>query len=228
MILMAHYLDDSKCTLHIFLCISSPDSFRVISTFAEETHPNYQREQTENISEWRKQWRENEDLALPDIYNRKTEVLPHEAPDYRVHKPHPGSCGFLRHNVRLLNEPVCTVFTEVTRSEQQDWWPSRISTEPLNVPPHTNDTIYRADFQEQEKTGASFGSLRHTANPNSEPALGAGRFLIFLINDQQYFRKTVYIICVVYTLIDIKNQFLQLHNFALNLIHEFLMREVLI
>ena len=156
--------------------IFSPDSFRVISTFAEETHPTYQREQTENISDWRRKWRENEGLALPDIYNRKTEVLPHEAPDYRIHKPHPGSCGFLRHNVRLLNEPICTVFTDVTRSDQQNWWPSRISTEPLQVPPHTKDTIYREDFQEQERrTGEGFGSLRHTANPNNEPALGAGK-----------------------------------------------------
>lgn len=151
----------------------NPDSFRVISNFAEESHPQYEREHTENISEWRKQWRANEGLALPDIYNRKTEVLPHEAPDYRINKPHPGSCGFLRHNVRLLNEPICTVFTEVTRAEQQNWWPSRISTEPLQIPPKTKDTIYRGDYQEREKTCMeSFGSMRHTANPNTEPALG--------------------------------------------------------
>ena len=67
------------------------------------------------------------------------------------------------------------MFTDVTRSDQRNWWPSRVSDEPLHVPPHTKDTIYREDFQEQEKRiGERFGSLRHTANPNNEPALGAG------------------------------------------------------
>lgn len=149
-----------------------PNSFRVISQYAEDTHSTFGFQHKNEPSEWRKKWLENEGLALPDIYTRKTEVLPHSAPDYRIHRPHPGSCGFLRNNVRLLNEPICSVYTASTADEQHSWWPSRTSNEPLREPPRTNDTIYRGDFAEKEKSGVSFGSLRHTANPNKEPALG--------------------------------------------------------
>lgn len=118
---------------------------------------------------------ENEGLALPDIYNRKTEVLPHSAPDFRINKPHPGSCGFLRHNVRSLNEPICSVYTDIPSDQQQHWWPSRVSNEPLQIPPRTIDTVYRVDFLEEEQKTVPFGSTRHTSNPNKEPALGTGR-----------------------------------------------------
>ncbi|XP_045165895.2 uncharacterized protein LOC123529578 [Mercenaria mercenaria] len=152
----------------------NPDTFRVISQFAEDEHLKHEFEESNKPSEWRKIWLENQGLALPDIYNRKTEVLPQVAPDFRINRPHPGSCGFLRHNVRSLNEPICSVYTEITKDEQNQWWPSRISNEPLQVPPRTNDTIYRGDFLERERpTGSAFGSLRHTSNPNKEPALGA-------------------------------------------------------
>ena len=145
---------------------------------AENIHLKSNYEAGNEPSEWRRIWLENTGLALPDIRNRKTEVLPRSVPDYRLNKPHPVSCGFLRHNVRLLNEPICSVYTEITRDEQSDWWPSRVSDEPLKVPPQTNDTIYRADFAVAENSPVNYGSQRHTANPNTEPALGSGKFLI--------------------------------------------------
>ena len=153
----------------------SPDTFRVISKDAEDTHDRHEFEEANKPSEWRRQWLEDEGLALPNIYNKKTEVLPHSAPDFRINKPHPGSCGFLRHNVRLLNEPICSVYTDVPADGNQHWWPSRVSNEPLQVPPRTNDTIYRVDFIEDKHDQATpFGSSRHTSNPNKEPALGTG------------------------------------------------------
>ncbi|XP_052272205.1 uncharacterized protein LOC127872826 [Dreissena polymorpha] len=149
----------------------NPDSFRVISQFAEEGHTKHE-EEGNYPSEWRKKWLENQGLALPNIYNRRTEVFPHTVPDFRANRPHPGSCGFLRHNVRLLNEPICSVYTEISSDDNQHWWPSRVSNEPLCVPPRTHDTIYRADFLETTQDRKDFGSSRHTANPNKEPALG--------------------------------------------------------
>ena len=147
----------------------------MISKHAEDTHLKHDFVPTNEPSEWRKQWLDNSGLALPDIYNKRTEVLSHSAPDYRANKPHPGSCGFLRYNVRFLNEPVCSVFTDCTKSEQQQWWPSRTSNEPLHEPPKTKDTIYRADFSsERECIQLDPGSTRHTANPIKEPALGIG------------------------------------------------------
>lgn len=172
----------------------NPDTFRVISQHAEEEHPKHDFEEVNKPSEWRRIWLENQGLALPDIYNKKTEVLPKPVPDYRVHRPHPGSCGFLRHNVRLLNEPICSVYTELTRDEQNQWWPSRVSNEPLQVPPRTNDTIYRGDFVERERTAEiTFGSLRHTSNPNKEPALGTVpvNFLRPKSGKQRFFKEKI-------------------------------------
>lgn len=172
----------------------NPDTFRVISYVAEETHPKHDAfEEGNKPSEWRRQWLENEGLALPDIYNRKTEVLPHPAPDYRSHKPHPGSCGFLRHNVRLLNEPICSVYTQIPVDDQQHWWPSRVSNEPLQIPPRTSDTIYRSDFLDHPEKPPQFGSNRHTANPNKEPALGTVpvNFLRQKDGSQKFYKEKV-------------------------------------
>ncbi|WAR19151.1 hypothetical protein MAR_000989 [Mya arenaria] len=131
----------------------NPDTFRVISEFAEETHPKHP-EEGNYPSEWRRQWLDNEGLALPDIYNRQTEVLPKAVPDYRINRPHPGNCGFLRNNVRSLNEPICSVYTYVPEDDSKHWWPSRANPGPPNVPPRTNDTVYRGDFQEAENKTA--------------------------------------------------------------------------
>ncbi|KAK3591550.1 hypothetical protein CHS0354_041594 [Potamilus streckersoni] len=145
----------------------NPDTFRVISTEAEEHYQPFETSPP-SCQEWKKS---ASGLQLPDIYNRNTQVFPKSVPDYRANRPHPSSCGFLRHNVRLLNEPVCSVFTESTNAEQAQWWPSWVSSEPLQKPPHTLDTIYREDYH-REKSMDQHGSLRHTANPNTEPAHG--------------------------------------------------------
>ena len=78
--------------------------------------------------------------------------------------------GFLRQDVRLLNDPVCDVHTESTKQEQVSWWPSRVSEEPHKNPAHTLDTTVRGDFQYRGK-GMSLNG-RHTANPNKVPAQG--------------------------------------------------------
>ena len=107
--------------------------------------------------------------------------MPKNQPDYRVHKPHPGSCGFLRHNVRVLNEPICSVFTADTHTEQNMWWPSRTSDDPLKTPPQTKDTTYRGDFmKEASDLGPLHRTTRHEANTKRDPALGTG-MLYFLV-----------------------------------------------
>lgn len=172
----------------------NPDTFRVISQYAEETHMKGDFEETNKPSEWRRIWLENQGLALPDIYNKKTEVLPQAAPDFRAHRPHPGSCGFLRHNVRLLNEPICSVYTDINQGEPTHWWPSRVSKESLQLPPRTNNTIYRSDFLERERPSSTgFGSTRHMANPHKEPALGTVpvNFLRPRDGQQRFFKEKI-------------------------------------
>lgn len=146
----------------------NPDSFRVISTTAEDAHPKFPGDQIYSSPE---QEQVKRGITLPNIYNRSTQVLPKEVPDYRVHRPHPNSCGFLRHNVRILNEPICSVYTGETHQEQHQWWPSRTSDEPLHIPPKTKDTIYRDGYMRDEPMSAK-GFTRHASNPNKEAALG--------------------------------------------------------
>ncbi|KAK3092228.1 hypothetical protein FSP39_000052 [Pinctada imbricata] len=147
----------------------NPDSFRVISQDAETTHPKYN-----PVPDYRPPTpeRERTGVILPDIYNRNTQVMPKTQPDFRANKPHPGSCGFLRHNVRGLNEPICSVFTRDTHVEQNQWWPSRTSNDPLDEPPKTKDTTYRGDFMKDEY-GDLHRTTRHESNLNREAALGA-------------------------------------------------------
>ncbi|XP_071163861.1 uncharacterized protein [Mytilus edulis] len=146
----------------------NPDSFRVISTNAEDDHPKFPGDNKFPVPD-REQLKRG--VALPDIYNRSTQVLPKEVPDYRVHRPHPNNCGFLRHNVRILNEPICSVYTGETHDEQNLWWPSRTSDEPLQIPPKTKDTIYREGYMRDSPFSAR-GFTRHEANPNKNAAHG--------------------------------------------------------
>lgn len=150
----------------------SPDSFRVISTNAEDVHPKFSGDEYYKPPA---QEQVRRGIALPDIYNRSTQVLPKEVPDYRVHRPHPNSCGFLRHNVRILNEPICSVYTGATHNEQNQWWPSRTSDEPLHIPPQTKDTIYRDGYMRDGPTSAKV-CTRHESNPNKDAALGVGMY----------------------------------------------------
>lgn len=146
----------------------NPDSFRVISNDAETSRERYS-----GIPDYRPPSPERfkKGISLPNIYSRDTQVLPKALPDFRVHNPHPRSCGFLRHDVRLLNEPICSVYTSHTHDEQNMWWPSRTSDEPLNVPPKTKDTIYRSDYMKEHKEPLH-RTTRHESNTKREPALG--------------------------------------------------------
>lgn len=92
--------------------------------------------------------------------------------DYRHNRPNPLHVGFLSQNVALLNEPICDVYTAITRPEQHRWWPHRTSNDPLKVSEHTLDTTARADFQYR---GENEINTRHSSNPNKEPALGSGK-----------------------------------------------------
>ncbi|XP_061174240.1 uncharacterized protein C2orf73 homolog isoform X2 [Saccostrea echinata] len=146
----------------------NPDSFRVISNDAERSRERYA-----GIPDYRPPSPERfkKGISLPNIYSRDTQVLPKALPDFRVHNPHPRSCGFLRHDVRLLNEPICSVYTSHTHDEQNMWWPSRTSDEPLQVPPKTKDTIYRSDYMKEHKEPLH-RTTRHESNTKREPALG--------------------------------------------------------
>ena len=108
--------DRSKTVARWFVRFS-PDSFRVISMDAEDSHPKFDPlgyrasfEPTTPV-----------DRLFPDIDCRQTRVLPKPTADFRCHNPQSSSCAFIHTNVRLLNEPVCTVswfngsicFTEV-------------------------------------------------------------------------------------------------------------------
>ncbi|XP_070577626.1 uncharacterized protein C2orf73-like [Ptychodera flava] len=89
----------------------------------------------------------------------------------RKNNPHPGDVGFLRQDVALLNEPICYVGTKTTRHEQNDWWPSRTSNEPLKKPPYRDDSTMRKDFQYSSESKPS-GLTRHGCNPNIHAAHG--------------------------------------------------------
>nr|XP_039248428.1 uncharacterized protein C2orf73 homolog [Styela clava] len=83
--------------------------------------------------------------------------------------PHPWHSRFLRHNARLLNEPICVMATESTDLEQDSWWPSRTSDEPLKVPARTMNTVQRSDYQHSAPVR---GNTRHSSNPFTIPSKG--------------------------------------------------------
>ena len=87
-----------------FVCFS-PDSFRVISDDAVELHAKFEPRQYRASFEPPTP----EERLFPEIECRRTRVLPKPTADYRAHNPQSKSCSFIRTDVRLLNEPVCTV-----------------------------------------------------------------------------------------------------------------------
>ncbi|ELU08861.1 hypothetical protein CAPTEDRAFT_225399 [Capitella teleta] len=90
---------------------------------------------------------------------------------YRSNRPNPTNVNFLRHDVALLNEPVCNVYTSATHNNQANWWPHQSSTEPHAPAPYTFNTTVREDFQYH---GAGVKrSTRHSCNPDKQPALGS-------------------------------------------------------
>ncbi|KAL8561109.1 hypothetical protein ACOMHN_033692 [Nucella lapillus] len=145
----------------------NPDSFRVISTDAEETHPKY------SPRSYRASFEPTtpDDRLFPDIHCGRTRVLPKATADFRANNPHPKSCAFIRTDVRLLNEPVCTVHTRETHPQQDRWWPARANEGKLEKGEHTQDTIYRNDFMYTNNL-APQASFRHSANPNTTASRG--------------------------------------------------------
>ncbi|XP_041353217.1 uncharacterized protein LOC121371410 [Gigantopelta aegis] len=167
----------------------NPDTFRVISVEAEEVHPRFSPPVIKPVYE--KDTLPTRKL-LPDIPIRQTRTVVKSISDFRAHNPQPRNCGFLCHNVRLLNEPIATVTTRDTQEDECNWWPHRISNEPHHIPEHTLDSTYRDDFvYESEKVPP--GSNRHLANPNKDPALGAVpvNFLKGRDGKQRFFKEDI-------------------------------------
>ncbi|XP_076463449.1 ciliary microtubule inner protein 6-like isoform X2 [Babylonia areolata] len=145
----------------------NPDTFRVISGDAEETHTRY------TPRPYRASFEPPtpDERLFPDINCGRTRVLPRPTTDFRANNPHPKSCSFIRTDVRLLNEPVCTVHTRETHPQQNKWWPARANEGTLEKGDHTLDTIYRNDFL-YTKDLAPQPTFRHTANPNTTASRG--------------------------------------------------------
>lgn len=87
-----------------FVCFS-PDTFRVIGEDAVELHERFEPRPYRASFEPPTP----EERLFPDIDCRRTRVLPKPTADFRAHKPQSKSCSFITTDVRLLNEPVCTV-----------------------------------------------------------------------------------------------------------------------
>ncbi|CAK8676481.1 unnamed protein product [Clavelina lepadiformis] len=101
---------------------------------------------------------------------RKKEPAPsHPREPDRRNCPHPWHSRFLRHNIRLLNEPVCTMATTVTDSEQNKWWPTESVEYQLKVPHQSDDTTQRIDFVNHK---SYTGNSRHSSNPLIIPTKG--------------------------------------------------------
>jgi len=137
----------------------SPNSYRVISQKAESFPLPLRASTSSKIQS---------DVNI--LGQNANQPAPRSSKDHRHNRPNPNAVGFLRHDVRLLMEPVCDVHTKLTKDEQHRWWPSRVSEEPLCKPPHTLDTTMRQDYTHKEGVK---GSARHTNNPNSNAVRGA-------------------------------------------------------
>ena len=94
--------------------------------------------------------------------------------EFRYNRPNANHVGFLRQDVKLLNEPICDAYTMEMASEQHRWWPHRTTKLALKKPEHTLDTTVRSDYQwsgDQKNL-----NTRHSANPHKRPVLGSGMF----------------------------------------------------
>ena len=83
----------------------SPDTYRVISTEAENAHCNFQ-----PVFYGASFEPPDEELCHNNgISCQLTRVMPKPLPDYRFNKPHSKLCTFIRTNVLLFNDPICQV-----------------------------------------------------------------------------------------------------------------------
>ena len=112
-----------------------------------------------------------------NIVGQARDVHPWE--EHRHNQPNPGHVNFLRHDVALLNEPVCNVKTTATHDEQKYWWPSRYSNEHLNKPPYSKHSTMRNDYN--DKSNGNLGYSRHQSNPNKTPARGTSKLFILKV-----------------------------------------------
>jgi len=156
----------------------SPDSFRVISELAVSDHPKFNPRHYTASFEPRtptpkaSQFNNNAFCEAPlGKVIKNTRVLPQILPDYRQHKPQTKSCHFLDKNVKFFNEPICHVYTAGVGEDRDRWWPARANPGTLAVPPYTEDTHYRKDYN-YRRGERPFGSGRHAANVNREAARG--------------------------------------------------------
>ena len=139
----------------------SPNSYRVISTDAENwMKPVFSTSTTivdQNL------------IGQPADPNRPFR-------EFRCNRPNANHVGFLRQNVKLLNEPLCDVHSADTASEQHQWWPHRTTKGIEKKPEHTLDTTVRNDYQ--WRCSYPIGNTRHSANPNKHPVRGSGTYLM--------------------------------------------------
>ena len=144
---------------HRFYLIFRPNSYRTISQKAEGSYlPRKDRKSAFTV---------REDF---NILGQMKDVRP--SIEFRHNRPNPRHVGFLRQDVRLLNEPVCDVHTTSTEAEQYKWWNHHTPKDVPSLPHHTLDSTARDHYQYR---GAEIRrNTRHCSNPNVTPANGTG------------------------------------------------------
>ena len=158
--LSVYYYPQPNYIVGAFSC--SPNSYRVISTDAEDWVTTKPRRSS----------------TIKEITNQNLIGQPPEqyrpADEFRYNRPNANHVGFLRQDVKLLNEPICDAYTMETASEQHQWWPHRTTKQTLKKPAHTLDTTIRSDYQ--WRGNSKNLNTRHSANPHKKPVLGSGLF----------------------------------------------------
>ena len=153
-------------TVDCYLFLFSPNTYRVISGEAEQILVQRPRKPSEVFTPDVNTIGQLPDVKLPSPY------------DHRQNRPNETHVGFLNSDVRILNAPICDVYTKRTQDEQPLWWPHRNDGEKLKAPGHPLDSTCRYDYQ--YRGNEVRGSTRHSSNPNKSPALGSGKFSLTL------------------------------------------------
>ena len=138
----------------------SPNTYRVISGEAEQILVQRPRKLSKIFTPDLNTIGQEPDVKLP---------LPS---DHRKNRPNETHVGFLRSDVRILNGPVCDVYTKSTQEEQPIWWPHRETNDKPKIPGHPLDSTCRYDYQYRGNEIRK--STRHSSNPHKAPALGSG------------------------------------------------------
>ncbi len=93
--------------------------------------------------------------------------------DHRCNRPNATHVGFLRHDTRVMLQPVCDVKTAEQQSRGQHWLAHIAPEEPTKIPERTLDSTARKDFQWRADAGTR--NTRHSSNPQKSPVLGCGQ-----------------------------------------------------